>query len=295
MVEALLAPAPGQLAQSQTFLEMGGGDGITLSNTFFLEACLGWRGILIEANPSLSRAICRRRPCALAFAFAACELGQLDVAFSVPLKFRSGPPPNGGKDFRRCGNVPVPKCTKVVSTPRGWSRGYYVEQWVTGAATPTRNHETTATTYAQQIRVPCARLSTILTTAQVSHIDYLSLDVEGAEAVALRTIDWGRLSIHLVQVEQSGSALDKNDEVRNILWGHGFVHVATIWVWERHLADEFFLNGTYLQNNLVQVVEAVGLPKNVRFKLRQASPAAARRILEKAARKPQLFRRLDAY
>jgi hypothetical protein len=34
------------------FLEMGAVDGVTQSNSFYFEACLGWRGILIEASPS---------------------------------------------------------------------------------------------------------------------------------------------------------------------------------------------------------------------------------------------------
>ena len=36
------------------FLEIGGLDGIKFSNTLFFERCLGWTGVLVEANPAKS-------------------------------------------------------------------------------------------------------------------------------------------------------------------------------------------------------------------------------------------------
>jgi len=43
------------------FLEIGANDGITLSNTLYLEAEFGWRGGLIEANPRYEAALRKRR------------------------------------------------------------------------------------------------------------------------------------------------------------------------------------------------------------------------------------------
>ena len=42
------------MLRSGRFLEIGGGTGQELSNTHFLESCLGWRGVLVEANPILT-------------------------------------------------------------------------------------------------------------------------------------------------------------------------------------------------------------------------------------------------
>ena len=288
-----------------TFLEMGGGDGVTLSNTFLMEACFGWHGILVEALPSLSRSICESRPRALAFSFAVCHPHQDAVNFSVPLEFKVGPPPAGSVGFRPCtGTRPVAKCTAWI---RG-QRGYYVEKWAIAAAEQTRNPETQSRIYSMTVRIPCAPLNAMLTTARVTHLDFVSLDVEGAEAVAIRTLDWQRLSAHLIQVEQSSSALEKNQEVRDILWARGFVHVATVWVWKAHLADEFFVNGTYLRRHLAQVAAVVPrLSTRARAKLlavatskRRAGVATntwsvARRILERSAREPRLFRQPDVY
>jgi hypothetical protein len=47
------------LPATGTFLEAGANDGYTWSNTYYLERCKGWRGVLIEGIPALSEE-CRR-------------------------------------------------------------------------------------------------------------------------------------------------------------------------------------------------------------------------------------------
>jgi FkbM family methyltransferase len=44
-----------------TFLEVGALDGITASNTYYLEKALGWTGILIEANPQYYALLAKNR------------------------------------------------------------------------------------------------------------------------------------------------------------------------------------------------------------------------------------------
>lgn len=285
LVASLLA-RDSQVPRGLTYLEMGGGDGSSFSNTYFFEACFGWRGILVEANPSLSHELCRSRPRALAFSFAACSETQGSANFTVPLRFKRGQPPKGAKP---CGNVPMAKCSTWGRDPtHGWVRGYFAENWVLGGAVQKRTSKATPLRHTS-MRVPCASLSAMLGDAYVAHLDYLSLDVEGSEAVALNTLDWERLSIHCVGVEQSASALEKNAAVRTILSMRGFVHVATLWIWDGHVADEFYLNETYLEDHLWQVAQAVRLPKSQRAQLSIASPMATRRIFERAARRARLF------
>lgn len=48
LLPTLLHVAP----EGGTFVELGALDGRTFSNTYMLESCLGWRGILIEPNPN---------------------------------------------------------------------------------------------------------------------------------------------------------------------------------------------------------------------------------------------------
>lgn len=45
------------------FIEIGGADGIENSNTFYLEKYLGWDGVCIEANPQLFKSLNENRSC----------------------------------------------------------------------------------------------------------------------------------------------------------------------------------------------------------------------------------------
>ena len=52
-----------------------------------------------------------------------------------------------------------------------------------------------------EVAVNCFPLNAIMAALGVSHVDYLSLDVEGPELEILRTIDWTRLRIDVITVE----------------------------------------------------------------------------------------------
>eukprot|EP00956_Cyclotella_meneghiniana_P015113 scaffold22931_cov50-Cyclotella_meneghiniana.AAC.3 len=56
------------------FLEMGALDGIKFSNTLMFEQCLGWNGLLIEANPTSFTKLLENRPCAITIGEAACKV-----------------------------------------------------------------------------------------------------------------------------------------------------------------------------------------------------------------------------
>ena len=48
-----------------TFVEIGGNDGLSTTNTYHLERCLGWQGLLIEGRPENFNKMVRARPGAL--------------------------------------------------------------------------------------------------------------------------------------------------------------------------------------------------------------------------------------
>ena len=54
------------------FLELGGHNGLAASNTVYSEACLGWRGLMIEANPVSFAKLRGHRPGVLAAHGAVC-------------------------------------------------------------------------------------------------------------------------------------------------------------------------------------------------------------------------------
>ena len=56
------------------FLEMGGLDGVTFSNTRLYEYCAGWDGILIEAQPDNTKLLFENRPCAVVIPEGVCNV-----------------------------------------------------------------------------------------------------------------------------------------------------------------------------------------------------------------------------
>lgn len=70
--------------------------------------------------------------------------------------------------------------------------------------------------------VPCVALGSILQTFGVSHIDFFSLDVEGAELQVLNTLDLKVLHINVIVIEQDGSNPTKDETVRQMLLANNF-------------------------------------------------------------------------
>ena len=137
LVVRLLADANGFMLRGGTFLEMGAVDGLQLTNTHFLESCLGWRGVLIEANPSLELSLCRNRPRALSFNMGVCSPPNTTMPFEVP--------------------------------PGHWTTGG-------NPATRAITKWGPRTGYLRRREVPCAPLHTLLRHARVTHLDYFSLE-----------------------------------------------------------------------------------------------------------------------
>ena len=70
--------------------------------------------------------------------------------------------------------------------------------------------------------VPCVALGSILQTFGISHIDFFSLDVEGAELQVLHTLDLSSVHINVMVIEQDGSNPTKDEEVRQKLLANNF-------------------------------------------------------------------------
>ena len=232
IVVSLLAGKSGLMHQNGTFLEIGGGDGLHESNTMFLEACLGWRGILVEPNPRLASAMCLNRPRAVSVSTGVCSPPATSMAFDVFYKQKGA-----GME----------------------------ERWTMAGSPEYLNPEIRSfhnrSIRTKHMRVPCSPLSLLL--RGIRHIDYFSLDVEGAEARVLDSVNWDELSVTLIEVEQSASSPHKNAKVRSKLVAQGFVHVYTHWIWPRHIADEFFLHQRFLSRHLPFVARIVLRRKSV--------------------------------
>lgn len=147
------------------FIEAGGFDGFTQSNTYYLEHFRGWRGILIEPMPELAALARANRPRARVLRYAL--VGSEHEGDSVEMEF---------------GDL----MTSVSGLhDREWMAGGLVLGW--------RNHRTE--------RVPARTLSAVLDEAGSPEVDLLSLDVEGYEATALAGLDLTRHAPAWILVE----------------------------------------------------------------------------------------------
>ncbi len=69
----------------------------------------------------------------------------------------------------------------------------------------------------------CLPLQSILRHFNMTHIDFFSLDVEGAELEVLKTLDLSAVHISVIVVEQDGTNPEKDEAVRQMLTANGFV------------------------------------------------------------------------
>ena len=72
----------------------------------------------------------------------------------------------------------------------------------------------------ERINVTCREMRDIMREAGYAHAHFLSLDVQGAEEVVLRTADIRSFSTVLVEAE--GTSVEKNRRVHDLLLSHGF-------------------------------------------------------------------------
>jgi FkbM family methyltransferase len=144
-------------------VEIGAGDGITLSNTHLLEEA-GWSGLAIEANPELAKRLRANRSCSVV---SAC------VHTSD----------NETVDFLVARNHHLSRIADIKNTDE---------------------HESRRLIGAKSISVPAITFeSALLAHGAPSTIDFLSIDIEGAELMILRSIDFSRWDIRTIAVEHN--------------------------------------------------------------------------------------------
>ena len=145
------------------FVECGAATGVNLSNSLFFERSRNWTGILIEANP---------------------------VLFDILLKYN-----------RRCYQMnaclsPIKEPRQIQFSPAGYMGG--LEDYIGDLH---RKNVETQMKNVSEISVQCFSLYHIMQALGRDHIDYLSLDVEGAELDILMTIPWEKLHIDVITAE----------------------------------------------------------------------------------------------
>jgi FkbM family methyltransferase len=172
------------------FFEAGALDGLLHSNSLFFEKERGWNGVLVEANPALIFPLRANRPTADVFG---CALGAK----------------KGAAEFEAVSGGLV-----------GWSG-------LSESIEPQhrkRIDERIPQADRRVIKVKVRTLADILDEADVRFIDYLSLDLEGAELDVLRKFPFDVFTVDVIGVEDNFG----NKALYDLLTQRGFEHLARV-------------------------------------------------------------------
>jgi FkbM family methyltransferase len=158
------------------FIEIGGWDGITFSNSLYFERNRGWRGLLIEPAPTEYLKCKKNRPLATVYC-CAC----------VPFKFQ--------EPF-----LPMTFCASMTfahSTPNGVNLIHDIDTHLQSGLKFLDDNDS-----VYQFSAVAKPLSDVIDDAGVNReIDLLILDVEGFELNVLRGIDFQRHGPKFICVE----------------------------------------------------------------------------------------------
>ena len=169
--------------QDGFFVDIGAHDGISLSNSYLFEK-LGWRGICIEANPRTFATLQQNRQCnTYNLAIYSKNIGHTNLTIS-------------SSDCSVLDTLEV----NLTSTHRERMQGY-------GAL--------------EKVSVPTATFDEVMQNhPEVSHVDFLSLDVEGGELEVLRGIDFDKHSFGVMTIEHNHT--ESKELVRQFLEERGY-------------------------------------------------------------------------
>lgn len=180
------------------FLDFGAFDGLLTSNTFYLEKYLGWTGICVEPNPLFYSAVCAVRNC---------------ICMNVALWAES----RQSMEFLDAHGL-----SSLASL---------------GGADNNAGLREAAT--RQLIKVDTLNPTELLRRFSAPGlIEYMSLDVEGAELDVLKEINLKEYNIALMTVEHNHQD-DKRSAIREYLSGFGYYVVG-------HHNDDFFYSKSIL-------------------------------------------------
>jgi len=155
------------------FVELGALDGLTHSNTHALETCLNWTGLLIEANPE--------------------SYAKLQVSGRSATKIHSAV-------CRHPGRVNVTAHGGGFAGMPSEMSAAYLRSW--GRRIPQRK---------AVVEVPCRSLTSLMQENGLpSGAELLSLDVQGAEELVLRSVDPAVFKVIVVEMD----GFDKERERR---------------------------------------------------------------------------------
>jgi len=176
-----------------TFVDIGANDGVTWSNSYFLEKNLGWNGFCIEPHPTMFKTLLQKRSCSclnLAVSDKEGDLDFLSIEGSWEANMLSGLIENYDprhrerieSEYRRYGGV------------------------------------------ASVVKVRTLPFSKIALDNNITNIDYMSIDTEGSELNVLHSIDFSKSNVGLFSVEVNYEL----DPLKEFLEPYGYKYLTKI-------------------------------------------------------------------
>lgn len=152
------------------FVEVGAHEGIYLSNTYFFEKKLKWKGICIEPNPKAFKKLKKNRSC---LCIEACITPKDQIVnfqrIEGALEMLSGIQDKYDEKHQELIQNIIPLCRDKTET----------------------------------ISINGYNLTTLLLQHGIKHVDYLSIDTEGGELDILKSIDFNQIAIDVISVENN--------------------------------------------------------------------------------------------
>ncbi|WP_414624008.1 FkbM family methyltransferase [Calothrix sp. CCY 0018] len=158
------------LSKNGFFIEVGANNGFSESNTYYLERFRNWQGILIEPIPHLYQECVKERPKSTVFN---CALVSPDY--------------------------PNSEIEMMYGHLMSLVTGAFDDDKIESERVAIAGRKLGFTPY--KITVPARTLTSILDQANVSEIDFFSLDVEGFELNALQGLDFDKYRPEFMLVE----------------------------------------------------------------------------------------------
>ncbi len=194
--------------QNGVYIELGALDGVEYSNTKFFEDSLNWKGILIEPHPEKFKLLQINRPNNFLF-------NNLVSCHKEPLEFRYF----------------VDQCAAVSGVENTLSQHHFDTFFE-------NNNEWFKSLSQNKIFIKPASLTEIVKSTNITHIDLLSLDVEGHEYEVLKSWDFS-IPIDIILIETLGVQPEKDELCREILIKNNYKFIT------KHEHNEIFAIETY--------------------------------------------------
>ena len=196
--------------QNGVYVELGALDGILYSNTKFFEDSLNWKGILIEPHPEKFKLLQKNRPNNYLF-------NNLVSCHKEPLEFRYF----------------VDQHAAVSGVENTLSKHHFNTYFES-------NDSWTKSLLQNKIFIEPKSLTEIVKSTNLTHIDLLSLDVEGHEYEVLKSWDFS-VPIDIILIETLGVQKEKDELCREMLIKNNYKFITK---YKHNEIFAMFLNGT---------------------------------------------------